>query len=463
MSLSWTHQIAKALASARPTLALELHLDALLVWLSNPDNPRVAELERAIGQQRLAREQASASAYRLLDQQLFAGEAPPSPVALGFLPGTEATRAKQRYRRLMQVYHPDRHPDRIAWATRRTEQINRAFAAFQRGEAGATRAGTRKGQGRRGTAKPSSRRLPPAWIPPVLRDSIAPAWVWTHDRWVALTPIQQRLLSTVAIAGVLMLTIALWPEEPVRPAPRIIHHPLGIEPIPALVDEPVPEPKSPPPEVASEPKPEPAPEPKTDVANPATIGASDLPTAPPSHSPPPGAPSSVRPDPMTSLAPRADMPAATVPEPPKPPASPEIPLALNTVPAVSTVIPASTALETRCQAAPEILSRFQNAYQNGALDQFMALYSPLAKENELATWFAIRQTYAEWFRTTESRRISFEQIQTQPIADSQRCALMAVFQVSYLDRQSRLVTQAGIIELLLEHKGADWTILRARY
>ena len=48
MSLSWTHQIAKALASGRPTLALDLHLDALLVWLSNPDNPRAAELARAI-------------------------------------------------------------------------------------------------------------------------------------------------------------------------------------------------------------------------------------------------------------------------------------------------------------------------------------------------------------------------------------------------------------------------------
>lgn len=166
---------------------------------------------------------------------------------------------------------------------------------------------------------------------------------------------------------------------------------------------------------------------------------------------------------MTSLAPHADIPAATTPAPPTPPVPPNSPLALSAAPAISTVTPAGTPLATRCQAAPEILSRFQSAYQNGALDTLMALYSPLAKENELATWFAIRQTYAEWFRTTSARRIGFEQIQVQPIADSQRCALMAVFQVSYLDRQSRLVTQAGIIELLLEHKGSDWTILRARY
>lgn len=507
MSLSWTHQIAKALASGRPTLALELHLDALLVWLSNPDNPRVAELEHAIGQ-RLTRDQAVASAYRLLDQQLFADEDPPSPATLGFAPGTAATHAKQRYRRLMQAYHPDRHPERTAWATRRTEQINRAFAVFQRGEADTAHAGPRKGRGRREAAKPYSRRLPPVWLPPVLRDPIAPAWVWIHDHWMALTPLQQRLMNMAAIIGVLMTTIALWPEEPPRPAPRIIHHPLGIEPTPEpepqppeiATTEPTPEAEAPrptiisptnapdgspsgapvvasrgnalldlesnvapetaehekstqesPTQTASEPKPEPVPEPKTDAAT------------PPPTAPPPGASSSAWPAPMTARAPHADIPSAATPEPPKPPAPPEMPLALSTAPAVSTATPAGATLATDCQAAPEILSRFQSAYQAGALDTLMALYSPLAKENELATWFAIRQTYAEWFRTTSSRRIGFEQIQVQPIADSRRCALMAVFQVSYLDRQSRLVTQAGIIELLLESKDSDWLILRARY
>lgn len=483
MSLSWTHQIAKALASGRPTLALELHLDALLVWLSNPDNPRAAELARAIERQRLARDQASASAYRLLDQQLFTGDVPPSPAALGFAPGTEAKCAKQRYRRLMQVYHPDRHPDCTAWATRRTEQINRAFAAFQRGEPGMARTGARKGQGHRDAEKPSTWRLPPAWLPTALRDPIAPVWVWTHDRWVALTRLQQRLLNTAAIAFVLLFTIALWPEEPRKPVPRIIHHPLGIEPTPAPVDEPVPEPEPPPLIASAEPtpftpepsspqeamataavgsKPDPETQPESGANTAAPVAPVDRSTAQPvtSHAPQP-LPAS--PEPRAVLAPHTRIPPAAKPEPPKPPTPPETPLALSAAPAVPNATLASASIETRCQAATEILSRFQNAYQNGALDQLMALYSPLAKENDLATWFAIRQTYAEWFRTTASRSIGFEQIQVQPIADSQRCALMAVFQVSYLDRQSRLVTQAGIIELLLEHREADWLILRARY
>ncbi|MTW22190.1 DnaJ domain-containing protein [Allochromatium palmeri] len=534
MSLSWTHQIAKSLASGRPSLALELHLDALLVWLSNPDNPRAAELEQAIGRQRLARTEASATAYRLLDQWLFASDDPPAPETLGLDPSTSATLAKQRYRRLVQVYHPDRHPERTDWATHRTEQINRAFAAFQRGERGTTRVGAHKTSRHSASGSTARRawRLPPVWLPEALRDVVAPAWVWTHARLTALTPLQQRLLSIAAIAGVLIFTLALWPEEPPKRAPRIIHHPLGIAPRPVLVDAPAPEIEDPrpmpeslrpliaqasaPDADASQPdlRPVPSeredsprevalvdvppsdpldeastvvPEPETFDREPpdqaprailveptsakpepasAPLDAEDRPSAAPATAPTRQAPPPVKSDPTASSAPRTRIPAATLPDRPTPPTPPAAPLALGAAPAVATAKPtaiASAPIEVRCQAAPEILSRFQNAYQNGALDQLMALYSPLAKENDLATWFAIRQTYAEWFRTTSARRITFEQTQVQPIADSQRCALMAVFQVNYLDQQSRLVTQAGIIELLLEYKGTDWLILRARY
>ncbi|MGQ9830424.1 MAG: hypothetical protein ACUVQI_02200 [Thermochromatium sp.] len=517
MRLSWPHQLAKALASGRPNLALELHLDTLLIWLNNPDHPRVAELERAIAQQRLTRDQARANAYRLLDQLLFAGDTPPTPVTLGFLAGTEATRAKQRYRRLMQVYHPDRHPERTAWATRRTEQINRAFAAFQRGETGATRRGSRKAEERPGATRSSIWRLPPVWIPPALRDPIAPAWVWIHDHWVALTPTQQRLMNLAVMVGVLMITVALWPKAPPKPVPKIIHHPLGIEttpepppsriatteptpgtetPQPSLMsptvaaDEPdeapvvapkpnalldlepsvapeatghEPSPQRPTP-MASESTPNPVPEPTTtQAATSAFLESPDRLAAPPPTAFSPGVWSWTQPTPLTARLPHAGIPSAATPAPPKPPAVPEPPLALSTTPDGSTLMSGGSPLAGDCQTAPTILSRLKRAYEAGALDALMELYSPLAKENELNTWFAIRQTYAEWFRTTSARHIDFEQIQVQPIPDSRRCALLAVFQVGYLDRQSRLVTQSGIIELLLERKNSDWLILRAHY
>ena len=500
MSLSWTRQIAKALAGGRQTPALELHLDALLVWLSNPDNPRAAELERAIVRQRLGRAEAGANAYRLLDQLLFAGDA--APTALGFAPGTQATSAKQRYRRLMQVYHPDRHPDRTAWATRRTEQINRAFAAFQNGERGAAHTASQKQPTRRETADAMTRRLPPAWLPSALRDLIAPAWVWTHARCVALTPLQQRLLNTAAGVLVLVLAITFWPQEPPKPVPKIIHHPLGSAPEPARAPEPEPEPPQEKPRsvVATAPAVQPSPaalETAPPSAAPPQMALAETPVeaapaadavrtepavATPSVTVEPPMPGPADQSPVqpvtapvqqqsaaTDLAPRSlvtpqtVIPSAVTPAPPKPPTPPETPPALSAAPTVSSLPLVGASPDARCRAAPEILHRFQSAYQNGALDPFMALYSPLAKENDLATWFAIRQAYAAWFRATSARRIGFEQIQVQPIADSRRCALMAVFQVSYLDRQARLVTQSGVIELLLEHRDADWLILRSRY
>jgi len=485
MSLSWTHQIAKALAVGRPTPALELHLDVLLVWLSNPDNPRAAELERAIIRQGLARAEAGASAYRLLDQQLFAGDAPPSPAVLGFASGIQAAQAKQRYRRLMQVYHPDRHPDRAVWATRRTEQINRAFAAFERGESGTARPARRKQQRtRRDSAGATSRRLPPAWLPSAFRDLIAPAWVWTHDRYIVLTPLQQRLLNTAAILFVLICTITFWPREPPKPVPRIIHHPLGVEPMPVPLSvepeqKPEPEPEKPQSVASITPaaKPVPAvretPPPGVALETPAAVDPrlSAAPTAPEPADRSPAQPvtAPIQQQPLADTAPRSrpapqpGLPSAATPVPPRPPARPETPQAPGAAPAVSGLPLTGASSDTQCRSVPETLRRFQIAYQNGALDPLMALYSPLAKENALETWFAIRQTYAEWFRTTSARRIDFEQIQIQPIADSQRCALMAVFQVSYLDRQSRQVTQSGIIELLLERRDSGWLILRARY
>lgn len=116
-----------------------------------------------------------------------------------------------------------------------------------------------------------------------------------------------------------------------------------------------------------------------------------------------------------------------------------------------------------CASVPEQLRRFQLAYQAGALDQLMALYSPRAKENTLATWFAIRQTYAEWFGKTSARQISFDRLQIKPIPNSDRCAVSAVFKVIYRDGQTLPVTKTGVIQLLFDPKGSELLILRVRY
>ncbi|MBK1719857.1 hypothetical protein CKO27_19800 [Thiocystis violacea] len=161
--------------------------------------------------------------------------------------------------------------------------------------------------------------------------------------------------------------------------------------------------------------------------------------------------------------PRPSIPPAEPPNPPEPPIPPEPPLRLSAAPVPPPIAPGILSTTEVCQGVPEVLQRFQRAYQSGALDPFMALYSPLAKENELATWFAIRQTYADWFRQTSARRITFDRLQVQPVADSDRCAAMAIFKVSYLDERALLATKAGVIEILFDRKGSELLILRVRY
>lgn len=132
---SWTHRLAQALARERLQRLPPAHLDAILLWLSHPENPQSADLTEAFSRAGLNRDTAVRRIYSLLDQQLFSG-APPAPTTLGLAPNAAPELVKQRYRRLMQVYHPDRHATKPLWATQRTERINLAFNAQRRGTHG---------------------------------------------------------------------------------------------------------------------------------------------------------------------------------------------------------------------------------------------------------------------------------------------------------------------------------------
>ncbi len=115
------------------TATLEQQLDALLIWLGNPDNPNVAVLDEAIARAGLTRLDAAGLAYDILDRLLFAGPNGSPEHILGLRDTTDVAAAKQRYRCLIHAYHPDRHPARVLLHNERTEQINIAYAAFERG------------------------------------------------------------------------------------------------------------------------------------------------------------------------------------------------------------------------------------------------------------------------------------------------------------------------------------------
>lgn len=478
-------ELACALRSGRPAPLWDRHLDELLLWLSNPEHPRAAELERAIGEQRLSRAQARAAALRLLDQHLFAAADGQPAQTLGLESGVDLSVAKQRYRRLIQVYHPDRHPNRADWATRRTEQINRAWSALQRGETPPKRG-----------PQPASRRTEQSARPQA--PSGLSRWVWARlgslKEWLdgrlsGRGPFERRLILALGILGILALFALLWPEERPRPTPRIVHQPVANTPPRIIGLDPSPPPL--PAEPSSEPvmtpaadkdskedsKPQPLP-PRAQTApaaeaqwaeRPKEPGPQPLAEARPVPNPAASEPSLPLPAPIFPW-PGPDLlldrprrpPAASIPGP-EPPKAPLVPQAI--VPGAE---PESLALTVtpnagRCISAANVLERFKEAYQEGALDRLMALYSPLARENDLANWFDIRRAYDAWFQLTLLRRIDFNQIQVQSLPDGQRCVIRTRYQVAYLDQGARLVTQSGDLDLLLESKGAEWLILEARY
>ncbi len=492
MHPSWMGELVQSLRRGRFNPILDQHLDALLLWLGNPRHPGAAALDQAIRQQ-LDPAQARAIAFLLLDQRLFAGENRSPAQTLGLEPGVDPEVAKQRYRRLIKVYHPDRHPDRTDWATRRTEQLNRAFAAIQRGD-------DRARPGRPPTQRTAEHQTQQQGSPGSaarIGDWPMLFWAWAQSRLQARPLFDRRLLVILTLVGLFALAGLFWPKERPKPAPRILHQPLSAE-TPRIIGLNQPEPSPPqeqPAQASAQTAPErPNPPPpgsgvKAQADQPEPIRRKQgSPETRPAPSPPPavadqpavspqlpiaeglGEPVLSPPSPDWHLPPPWDRPPLMdtprrfpalipVPEPPSPPLIPLPPAA-----EVDLASPPSSLTDPGgCLAALELLERFKNAYQDGALDQLMTLYSPLARENDLTSWFAIRQAYETWFKLTLLRRIDFSQIEIQPLPKERLCALRARYQVGYLDQQARLATQTGDLNLVLESKGSDWLILEARY
>ncbi|MBK1642309.1 hypothetical protein CKO12_10540 [Chromatium okenii] len=430
----WPQQLAQTLVSGQLTPVLTAHLDPLLLWLSHPDHPQVATLALALERAGLTRPTAARQAYLLLDQLLFSGLAQ-APTTLGVAPHTAPALVKQRYRRLLQVYHPDRHATRPLWATQRTERINLAFQAHRRGTHGWT--------------SPASTAPSPV-AAPALR-----AWHWRSlrlpRRW-KIIGLGLATTSVVLISSVLLLTATTPPRPPPLNMPLIVTAPPEV---------PVIAPPAAPPIIAAA-EPEPAPPPPAVIAPPAALAPAENVAAPVSTAPALPAPPAELPPHAAEESPPA-APAVTIPTPipPTAPAQPEFtaPLAAATVAPPPPPTLTTTALD--CRVVPAQLQQFQHAYNAGAVEQLMTLYSPAARENDLANWESIRQTYTDWFRTTSQRQIQFTKLHIKQTGH--HCAAVALYQVRYHTAQQQPTSQTGIIEFLFEQRGVAMQILRVRY
>lgn len=124
----WQEAFMRGLEESSSEPQLYPHLDELLDWFSSsksseePDTVMSSLLEM-YGEQELR-----ARFERFIERLIFHGNEVVRDV---FSNNLSSKQAKRRYRKLMQVFHPDRGFNRQAWLTSRSEKINRAYQEYK--------------------------------------------------------------------------------------------------------------------------------------------------------------------------------------------------------------------------------------------------------------------------------------------------------------------------------------------
>ena len=202
-----------------------VHLDAVLAWLIQPERPSSRPLDDAIRAAGLTREQAVERAYSLFDLLLLGMPVEAPEETLGLKGETDPGVIKQRYRRLIAIYHPDRHPARSADLNRRTERINRAYRQLMQRHAGGDEDWT-GGAARARSSRPSVKAspVPPAWTAPAADLGRRPPR-GSHVRPLSGAPvrrdaslIQRRLIQAMVLGCAALLAILLLEEDSVDEA-----------------------------------------------------------------------------------------------------------------------------------------------------------------------------------------------------------------------------------------------------
>ena len=228
-----------------------VHLDAVLAWLIQPERPSSRPLDDAIRAAGLTREQAVERAYSLFDLLLLGMPVEAPEETLGLKGETDPGVIKQRYRRLIAIYHPDRHPARSADLNRRTERINRAYRQLMQRHAGGDEDWT-GGAARARSSRPSVKAspVPPAWTAPAADLGRRPPR-GSHVRPLSGAPvrrdaslIQRRLIQAMVLGCAALLAILLLEEDSVDEAQgarsAVVAKPITASVVQAVEPPPVP-------------------------------------------------------------------------------------------------------------------------------------------------------------------------------------------------------------------------------
>jgi len=96
-------------------------------WLVGRDSDSARAIGQAFDRRDLSRSQARRHVLLYLDNTLFVHDRDPYRL-LGLTPDCDMDAIRARHKRMLQVFHPDRHADEQGWFTDRSERLNRAYA-----------------------------------------------------------------------------------------------------------------------------------------------------------------------------------------------------------------------------------------------------------------------------------------------------------------------------------------------
>lgn len=185
------------------------------------DSEAARAIRQAFANHDLPAQQIRRQVLLYLDNTLFYHDRDPYRL-LGLTPDCSLSDIRLRHKQMLQIFHPDRHPDEEAWFTDRSEQLNRAYAYLKAnhgkpGSASMPYASTVAGSPPPGPtpAAPRQRRRPP---PPVFPTKEALRRRLNH--WLGNpASLQKRVYIALFVVPVLaLLLLYLSSESGVKPS-----------------------------------------------------------------------------------------------------------------------------------------------------------------------------------------------------------------------------------------------------
>jgi hypothetical protein len=488
--------LALALHDGSGKALILLRLDSLLGWLIRPDAAAWAPLNAAILALGSSREQAVEQAFALLDECVLRAEAEIPERVLGLPRDADLAIIKQRYRRLIAVYHPDRHTSQARDCHVRTDRINRAYRALRRGRASVVADWPLK-SARSSTTAPDRRAAPPpratgsTSIRPERRKGARRADPNSRGRArrIQRRLVQVLLVGCVALVAILLLERAALdgptpdrtatasrppavdpassapvgpsglgsPGIPPLTAPRSVVS-LGSDPLAAVSAFPPKEPGKPSApigaSVTTTPQSWPAGGQSEEAqADRGALGESEQGLRP-------SAPHSAREIEVAidwsrrtgSLDDHA-APLGPGGEPEGGPAEPRLSILDGVAPpgpgtAPGGVARGSTSVDP-CVGVDGVLEELRRAYRSRSADRIARLFTLHGRDRATQGRETIRAIYANWFRETHGQEIRFSDLSTRS-QTTRLCRVDARFDLSFRDGSGRLRAQSGEMLILVE-------------